>query len=149
MNTPVASVRELLEQIATGIGVDATIEVNEDDDGVTAEFIGEDLGLVIGHHGQTIDAIQHLAYRIAFRRCGAPVRVVVDAAGYRERRRETLETLAMRVAERVLESGQAEELEPMTAIERKVVHLRLKDAGGVATASEGTEPNRYVVVLPE
>ncbi len=69
--------------------------------------------------------------------------------GYRARRQATLETLADRAADRVLESGEPEELEPMTAVERKVVHLRLKDAAGVATTSEGMEPNRYVVVLPE
>jgi spoIIIJ-associated protein len=75
--------------------------------------------------------------------------VVVDAAGYRARRQATLESLADRVAERVLESGEPEELEPMTAVERKVVHLRLKEVAGLGTTSEGTEPNRYVVVVPE
>ena len=75
--------------------------------------------------------------------------VVVDAAGYRERRSATLETLADEIADQVRDSGEREELEPMTAVERKVVHLRLKDVAGVGTTSEGTEPNRYVVVLPE
>jgi spoIIIJ-associated protein len=75
--------------------------------------------------------------------------VTVDAAGYRARRKATLEALALRVAERVSDSGEREELEPMTAVERKVVHLRLKDVAGVSTTSEGTEPNRYVVVVPE
>jgi spoIIIJ-associated protein len=75
--------------------------------------------------------------------------VVVDAAGYRARRKATLETLALRVADRVRDSGEREELEPMTAVERKVVHLRLKDVAGVGTTSEGTEPNRYVAVVPE
>ena len=76
------------------------------------------------------------------------VDVVVDAAGYRERRRVTLESLAVRTAEQVLVSGERVELEPMTAVERKVVHLKLKEIGGVETMSEGTEPNRYVIVLP-
>jgi len=75
--------------------------------------------------------------------------VIVDAVGYRARRKATLEALALRIAERVRDSGEPEELEPMTAVERKVVHLRLKDVAGVGTASEGTEPNRYVVVVPE
>jgi spoIIIJ-associated protein len=75
--------------------------------------------------------------------------VVVDAAGYRDRRRRTLEDLAVRSAERALEDGEAVELEPMTAVERKVVHLKLKDFAGVETSSEGTEPNRFVVVTPE
>ena len=75
--------------------------------------------------------------------------MVVDAAGYRERRRVTLEALAVRTAQDVITSGRRVELEPMTAVERKVVHLRLQEYEGVGTTSEGTEPNRYVVVLPE
>jgi spoIIIJ-associated protein len=105
---------------------------------------------LIGRHGQTIDSIQYLLNVIAYRSHGDEKKdVVVDAAGYRARRKATLETLALRVAERVLDSGDAEELEPMTAVERKIVHLRLKDVAGVGTTSEGTEPNRYVVVVPE
>jgi spoIIIJ-associated protein len=105
--------------------------------------------MLIGRHGQTIDSIQYLLNAILYRR-GEDVRkeVVVDAAGYRARRRATLETLAVRSAERALESGSSVELDPMTAVERKIVHLRLKEFDGVETASEGTEPNRYVVILP-
>ena len=107
------------------------------------------MALLIGRHGQTIDAIQYLLNAIAHRTYGDERKeVVIDAAGYRERRRATLEALAARTAERVLTTGAREELEPMTAVERKVVHLHLKDVEGVATTSEGTEPNRYVVVLP-
>jgi spoIIIJ-associated protein len=148
MNTAVASVRELLEQIATGIGVDAAIEVSEDEDGVTAEFVGEDLGLVIGHHGQTIDAIQHLAYRIAFRRCGEPVRVVVDAAGYRERRAVALRAAADQAAETAIQDRRPVALEAMSALERKVVHEHLKGRHDVETYSEGQEPDRRLVVAP-
>jgi spoIIIJ-associated protein len=148
MNTPVASVRELLEQIATGIGVEATIEVSEDEDGVTGEFIGDDLGLVIGRHGQTIDAIQHLAYRIAFRRSGAPVRVVVDAAGYRERRAVALRAAADQAAEAAIHDRRPVALEPMSALERKVVHEHLKGRHDVETYSEGQEPDRRLVVAP-
>jgi spoIIIJ-associated protein len=72
--------------------------------------------------------------------------VVVDAAGYRERRRETLESLAMRSAQRAISSGEPVELEPMSSIERRIVHLRLQDEPGVSTRSEGDEPYRYVVI---
>jgi spoIIIJ-associated protein len=86
---------------------------------------------------------------IVFRRYGEEAkRVVVDAARYRERRRATLETLAADVAGRVRASGRRVELEPMSAAERKIVHLRLQDEPGVETESEGVEPRRYVVVLP-
>ena len=103
---------------------------------------------LIGRYGQTIDAVQYLVNAIVASREGERVEVTVDAAGYRERRRATLEQLAVRSAERVLASGRPVELEPMSAVERKVVHLRLKDFAGVETSSEGTEPNRYVVISP-
>jgi spoIIIJ-associated protein len=148
INTPAACVRELLEQIATGIEVEASVEVSEDEDGVTAEFVGEDLGLLIGHHGQTIDAIQHLAYRIAFRRCGAPVRVVVDAAGYRERRAVALRAAADQAAESAIHDRRPVSLEAMSALERKVVHEHLKGRHDVETYSEGQEPDRRLVVAP-
>jgi spoIIIJ-associated protein len=105
--------------------------------------------MLIGRHGQTIDAVQYLANAVMWRRHPEDRKeVVVDAAGYRGRRRVTLESLAVRSAERALSDREPVDLEPMTAIERKVVHLRLKEFDGVETTSEGTEPNRYVVVHP-
>ena len=142
------SVRELLEQIAAGIGVEASVEVREDADGVTAEFVGQDLGLLIGHHGQTIDAIQHLAYRIAFRRGGEPLRVVVDAAGYRERRAVALRAAADQAAEAAIHDRRPVALEAMSALERKVIHEHLKGRHGVETYSQGQEPDRRLVVAP-
>jgi spoIIIJ-associated protein len=142
-------VRELVEHVATAAGVACRVEVVEDDERITAVCAGPDLGLLIGRHGQTIDALQYLANAIVARQSDGPRKeVVVDAAGYRERRREVLEALAVRSAEQALASGSPVELEPMTAIERKVVHLRLEGYPGVETTSEGAEPNRYVVVLP-
>lgn len=141
-------VRELLERIAAGIGVDARIELDEDAEGISAEFIGEDLGLLIGHHGQTIDAIQHLAYRIAFRRCGQPLRIVIDAAGYRDRRALALRAAADQAAETAVHDGRPVELEAMSALERKVVHEHLKGRHDVETYSQGQEPDRRLVVAP-
>jgi spoIIIJ-associated protein len=117
---------------------------------VTASLSGADLGLLIGRHGQTIDAIQYVANVIAWRVHGDRRKdVVVDAAGYRERRRATLEALAERSAARAKTAGERVALEPMTSIERRIVHLCLKDVAGVSTHSEGEEPYRYVVVEPE
>jgi spoIIIJ-associated protein len=145
----VAEVREVLERIREGIGVQARIEIVEDEEKVTATFVGGELGLVIGKHGQTIDAIQYLVNAVVWRGRGEERKaVVVDAAGYRSRREATLSSLAKRSAERVVSSAEPVELEPMTAVERKVVHLCLKDYPGVATRSEGTEPNRFVVIEP-
>lgn len=141
--------RELVERIVDGIGVSAHVELDEDDETITLSCAGPDLGMLIGRHGQTIDAIQYLANAAMYRRHADDRKeVVVDAAGYRARRRATLEALAIRSAEQCLSDGDAVELEPMTAVERKVVHLRLKEFDGVETTSEGTEPNRFVVIRP-
>jgi spoIIIJ-associated protein len=143
------TVRELLERIVGAIGVHAQLEIEEDDETVTAAFFGRDLGLLIGKHGQTIDAIQYLVNAIVYRgQMEDRKAIVVDAAGYRERRKASLDALALRSAERATSAGQRVELEPMTAVERKVVHVRLKDYPGVTTSSEGTEPNRFVVIEP-
>jgi spoIIIJ-associated protein len=141
--------RELLERIVAEIGVTARIDIDEDDETITVSCVGSDLGMLIGRHGQTIDAIQYLANAILFRRYSDERKeVVVDAAGYRARRRASLESLAVRSAERALSHGEPVELEPMSAVERKVVHIRLKEFDGVETTSEGTEPNRFVVIHP-
>jgi spoIIIJ-associated protein len=148
-SSPAAEARTLVARLIGALGVDGQVTVVEDDAAITVTCTGDDVALLIGRHGQTIDAVQYLLNAISHRAYGAERKeVVVDAAGYRERRRLTLEGLAERTAEQVLASGSRVELEPMTAVERKVVHLKLKELGGVATASEGTEPNRYVVVLP-
>ncbi len=142
--------RALVARIVGTLGVDAEVVARDDPEAIVVTCSGPDVGLLIGRHGQTIDAIQYLLNVIAYRAHGDEKKdVVVDAAGYRARRQATLETLAERVADRVRESGDREELEPMTAVERKVVHLHLKDVAGVGTTSEGTEPNRYVVVVPD
>jgi len=142
-------VREVVERILEAIGVQARIEIVETDETVTATIVGRELGLAIGKHGQTIDAIQYLANAVVWRGRGDERKaVVVDAAGYRARREATLDALAKRNAERAISSGRSVELDPMTAVERKVVHLALKETDGVVTRSEGTEPNRFVVIDP-
>jgi spoIIIJ-associated protein len=144
-----ALARELVDRTCTSLGVHCRVDVDDGDERVLVVCTGGDLGLLIGRHGQTIDALQYLANSIVWR-LGEEERkeVVVDAAGYRARRQATLEALAERSAERALSSRAPVELEPMTAIERKVVHVHLKEFGGVETRSEGAEPNRYVVVVP-
>ena len=144
-----AEVRDVLEHILDAIGVRAEIEIDEDEERMTATLVGRELGLVIGKHGQTIDAIQYLANAVVWRGRGDERKaVVVDAAGYRARREEALASIADRSAERAVSTARSVELEPMTAVERKVVHVHLKDYAGVVTRSEGTEPNRFVVIDP-
>jgi spoIIIJ-associated protein len=141
-------VYELLERIVEAVGVDATIHVEEDADEVRAQLDGEDLGLLIGRHGQMIDAIQHIAYRIACRGTATRKRVVVDAAGYRERRAVALRAAADQAAEAAVHDRRPIRLEAMTALERKVVHEHLKGRHDVETYSEGEEPERRLVVAP-
>jgi spoIIIJ-associated protein len=144
-----AEVRELVGRIVDGVGVSGRVDVREDDETITLTVSGADLGMLIGRHGQTIDAIQYLANAIVFRRHADDRKeVVVDAAGYRARRQASLEALAVRSAQRAVQAGESVELDPMTAVERKIVHLRLKEFAGVETSSEGAEPNRFVVVSP-
>jgi spoIIIJ-associated protein len=138
--------RELVETVVAAMGIVARVDVHETVDGVLVTCSGGDLGLLIGKHGQTIDALQYVANAASFR-SGAGKPVTIDAAGYRDRRRATLEGIALRAAEQAA-NGERVLLEPMTAVERKVVHERLKEVAGVETSSEGTEPNRYVVVSP-
>jgi spoIIIJ-associated protein len=141
-----ARVRAMLTHVTTALGIRCRIAISEDDSGLTATCSGGELGLLIGKHGATIDAVQLLAGAIAARSEDERVNVVIDAAGYRDRRRRTLEAVAVRSAEEALRTGARVELEPMSAAERRLVHERLKDYDGVCTASEGEEPNRHVVV---
>ena len=145
-----ALVRELVERIADEIGVPCTVTIREGEEELVAVCEGADLGPLIGRHGQTIDALQYLANAIVRRTLAEDerVRVTVDAAGYRDRREATLRSVAQRSAERAAATGHRVELDPMTAIERKVVHEFLKDDPEVETTSEGTEPHRFVVVVP-
>lgn len=142
-----SSAREFVQRIVSAIGASVTVTATERDGVVTVTCSGADLGLLIGKHGQTIDAIQYLANAIA-RAEGAEHDVVVDAAGYRARRAASLEAVANRSARLAAATGNPVELDPMTAVERKIVHEALKDDPEVTTESEGSEPHRYVVVLP-
>ena len=141
-------VQELLEQILVGCGIDASIHVEEDAEEVRADLEGDDLGLLIGRHGQMIDAIQHIAYRFAMQADGERKPVTVDAAGYRERRAIALRATADQAAETAINHRRAVPLEAMSAMERKVIHEHLKARRDIETYSEGQEPARRLVVAP-
>jgi spoIIIJ-associated protein len=145
---PADRVREILERVVEELDLDATVEVDEGDEEIVGRIEGEDVGLLIGRRGQTIDAVHLLCYRAAFRGRQDRKRVVVDASGYRERRREAIERQADRAADRALKTDKEIELEPMSPNERRVVHQHLKDRAGLETFSEGEEPERCVIVAP-
>jgi spoIIIJ-associated protein len=147
-DNPVEAVEDLLEEIVRGLGLDATVEVSDDGETVTGTVNGDDLGLFIGRHGQTIDAVQHLAQRVAGARAGEGRRIVIDAEGYRERRETMLHRQADHAASDALRYGRPVALDAMTASERRLVHEYLRDHDEVQTYSEGEEPDRHLVVAP-
>jgi spoIIIJ-associated protein len=146
---PAERAQRFVEGVLDELDLEGEVEVREDEDRIEVVVQGDDdYGLLIGKRGQTIDAIQLLCYQAAFRGIPERKRVVVDAAGYRDRRRETLERRADRAAEEALSRSRPVELDAMSATERRVVHERLKERPEVETYSEGTEPHRCVVVAP-
>ncbi|HEU4600229.1 MAG TPA: RNA-binding cell elongation regulator Jag/EloR [Solirubrobacterales bacterium] len=148
-DSPAERAQELVEGVLDELDLDGDVVVEETDDRINLTVEGEDdYGLLIGKRGQTIDALQLLCYQVAFRGMRERKRVVLDAAGYRARRRETLEGRADRAAEQALTNSRVVEMDPMSAQERRVVHERLKDRAGIETYSEGDEPHRCVIVSP-
>lgn len=141
-------VRAIVTRVVNALGLHATVDIDESDDEIRATVNGDDLGLLIGKHGSTIDALQHLAFRAAFRGEEIRKQVVVDAAGYRERREGALHRMADRAAAEALRYARPVELEPMRATERKIVHTYLSERTDVETHSEGDEPDRRLVVSP-
>lgn len=142
----VASIQTILKSF----GIEATIDEYEGDEGeIILDIVGSDLALMIGRHGKTLDALQTLVAAITSRQMGRRYPVVVDVEGYRGRRREKLEEIARRTAERVSRQNRAVKLRPMTSYERRVIHVALRGDHRVATASEGEEPFRSVVVSPK
>jgi spoIIIJ-associated protein len=145
---PADRVRELLRRITAYLGLRASVDVEEDEGGLRAAVSGAELGLFIGKHGQTIDAVQFLCAQAAYRGQAERKRVVVDAGGYRERREAALRRQADRGAADALRYGRPVELDSMSSQERKFVHLYLEDHTAVETHSEGDEPFRRIVISP-
>ena len=145
---PSEALQELLEEIVDALGIDVEVEVEERPGVLSGRIQGADVGLFIGRHGQTIDAVQHLAQRIVFPLGPGESRIVIDADGYRERRAQLLRDDADDAAEEALRTGSAVAFDPLPSWERRIVHEYLRERGEVETHSEGEEPERYVVVSP-
>lgn len=138
--------RRLLQDVSRTIGLDVEIATRRDEDYIFFDVKGDELGILIGRRGQTLDALQYLTNLAASRASSEKQRIVVDVEGYRRRREETLQRLAERLADKVRRSGQSMALEPMSAHERRVIHLALQNSPYVTTYSEGEEPFRKVVI---
>lgn len=145
---PAERVRAVVSRVVGALGLRASVDIEEDAEEIRATVNGDDLGLLIGRHGTTIDALQHIAMRAAFHGVAEHKAVVVDAAGYRERREAALRRAADRAVDDALSYGRPVELEPMGPHERRAVHMYLRDRTDVQTHSEGDEPDRRLVVTP-
>ena len=141
---------DVVNSILKPMGIESEIEEYEGDENeIILDIVGEDLGILIGRHGKTLDALQVLVSAITNRKIERRFPVVVDVSGYRHRRKMKLEEIARRAADRVARQGRPVELRPMTSFERKAVHMVLRNDRRVTTASEGDEPFRQVVVHPK
>lgn len=140
----------VIQRILGFFGIEAAIDEYEGDDGeIILDIVGGDLAILIGRHGKTLDALQTLVAAATSRQLGFRYPVVVDVEGYRGRRREKLEDMARRTADRVARQGRAVKLRPMTSYERRVIHMALRDDRRVITESQGEDPGRAVVVSPK
>lgn len=141
---------EFLDKLFEKMGVDPQIEQEMGTEGlVYLRLSGSRMGMLIGRRGQTLDSIQYLVNLVANQGGGPRARIVLDAEGYREKRAETLRGVAQRLAEKAKKQGRKAALEPMSALERRVVHMALADDDDVETRSEGDEPYRRVVIVPK
>lgn len=143
---PVEETMEFLHDVFKAMDLEVSIEPEEHAEHTTLQISGSNLGLVIGRRGQTLDALQYLTNIVANRRSNSYVRIMLDAERFRERRRETLEQLAFRLAERAVRTGKEIILEPMSPHDRKIIHATLQDHDKVTTYSKGDEPNRRIVI---
>lgn len=142
--------QEFLQALMEKMGVKAEVEIiSADQEQVFLDILGEDLGNLIGRRGQTLDSIQYLVNLVVNRGSQERVRLIVDVSGYRQRREQTLYNLAVRLAERVEQKGESVTLEPMSAHERRVIHLALQDNPKVYTQSRGEEPDRKIIICPK
>lgn len=143
---PVGVAKEFLTQVFKAMKLEVKIERLTHPEHVTFNLRGTDLGILIGKHGQTLDALQYLTNLAAHRDSEERIKIILDVEDYRKRRAETLSRLALRLADRVKAHGEKVVLEPMSPHERKVIHMTLQDDYKVTTYSEGEEPFRKVVI---
>ncbi len=146
----VAKAKQFLEGVLERLEVDAEVHETAQEDGtILLEITGENLGLLIGRRGQTLDALQYLTSVVTNKGGADWMRIVLDAAGYRKRREQTLRQLALRMADRAKKQQKRVYLEPMSALERCIVHMALAEDTGIETHSEGEDPNRRIVISPK
>lgn len=139
-----------LKDVINKMGVQAEVTMKQVNERLCeCNIESEQIAVLIGKRGQTLNALQYLSNLLANKVSQKKMRVVIDAGGYRQRRQESLEKLAERVAHKVKKTNRSSRLEPMPSFERKIIHTALQDSNGIETTSRGDEPHRHVVILPE
>lgn len=145
--TPEEKAKNFLRDIFTAMNLDVRIDAAETEDGIVLNLIGDNLGILIGKHGQTLDSLQYLSNLAANKGLlDDKIRIIIDVENYRSRREETLRRLALRLADKVRRTGERIVLEPMNRHERKIIHMALQDNYRISTYSFGDEPYRKVVI---
>ena len=144
----VDAAKEFLQKIFNAMRIEVVMEkfINKNEGVVTFKLHGSDMGILIGKHGQTLDSLQYLTNLVANKNSAERIRIVIDIEDYRERRVETLNRLAQRLADKVKRTGERVVLEPMNPHERKIIHVALQNDRRITTLSEGEEPYRRVVI---
>lgn len=145
---PIKETEKFIKEITKHMYVDVTVKTSVHENHVTYEMDGENIAILIGKRGQTLNALQYLAHLAINKQKDKYYTVTLDAEGYRERRKETLEALAQKMADKAKHLNKKVALEPMPAYERKIIHSALQDIKDISTYSHGQEPHRHIVIKP-
>ncbi|MGF7015696.1 RNA-binding cell elongation regulator Jag/EloR [Ornithinibacillus bavariensis] len=145
---PIQEAEKFILDVVSKMGVDSEISTSIDGNHVTFDLRGEKIALLIGKRGQTLNALQYLVHLVVNKEGNQYYTVTLDAEGYRERRKETLEVLAVRMADKAKNINKKVALEPMPAFERKIIHSKLQELDDISTYSDGVEPHRHIVIKP-
>ena len=146
INKTMAMAKEWLEGLIYAYNINATVEITARENDIYANITGENLGVLIGYHGEAMESIQHLLNTYLYGKLKGAKRVFVDVSGYREKRNGDLRTLANKIASKVLESKRSYRLDPMNSFERRIIHEELSKTSHILTHSEGVDPNRYLII---
>ncbi len=147
---PAEAASSYLKEVLKAMGLpDVTVEINHEENGAELKLSGENISFIIGHRGETLDALQYLASLVANHVEDSYYRITLDVGNYREKRKDTLEALGKRMALRAVKSGRNSSLEPMNPYERRIIHTAVQTVEGAKSWSEGEDMNRHVVIGPE
>lgn len=148
-NTPVRKAKTIMTDILSTISLDAKMDINEKDDTISVNLKGENLGILIGRRGETLDALQYLINLSVNKNLENRKKFILDIEGYRRRREETLKKLAHKLADKARQRGRNIVLEPMNSLERRIIHTALQGRDDISTFSEGEEPYRKIIIAPK